>query len=52
MAVLADYERRNRVAGPLIRFVLSRLQGWRYDGSTQVRRRAAEALPVIAFSRR
>ncbi|MGA8047565.1 MAG: hypothetical protein WCA30_14995 [Dermatophilaceae bacterium] len=50
--ILADYERRNRLAAPLIRFVLSRLLGWRYDGSTQARRRAAEALPVVAFSRR
>jgi hypothetical protein len=49
--ILADYERRNRLAVPLIRFVLSRLLGWRYDGSTQARRRAAETLPVVSFSR-
>lgn len=49
--VLADYERRNRLAAPVIRFVLSQLLGWRYDGSTEARRRAAEALPVVAFSR-
>lgn len=49
--ILADYERRNRLAAPLIRVVLSRLLGWRYDGSTEARRRAAEALPVVAFSR-
>ena len=52
MRIFADYERRNRLAAPLIRFVLSRLLGWRYDGSTQARRRLAEALPVVAFSRR
>lgn len=52
IAVLADYERRNRVAAPLLRIVLSRLLGWRYDSSDQARRRAAEALPVAAFSRR
>lgn len=50
--ILADYERRNRLAAPLIRFLLGRLLGWRYDGSTQARRRAAEALPFVAFSRR
>ena len=31
--VLAGYERRNRYAAPLVRLVLSRLVGWRYDGS-------------------
>jgi deazaflavin-dependent oxidoreductase (nitroreductase family) len=51
-AVLADYEWRNRLAAPVIRFVLSQLLGWRYDGSPETRRRAAEALPVVAFSRR
>ncbi|MGA8044630.1 MAG: nitroreductase family deazaflavin-dependent oxidoreductase [Dermatophilaceae bacterium] len=50
-AILADYERRNRLAAPVIRFVLSRLLGWRYDGTPEKRRRAAEALPVVAFSR-
>jgi len=49
--ILDGYERRNRLAAPLIRFVLSRLLGWRYDGSAQARRRAAEALPLVAFSR-
>lgn len=50
--VLADFERRNRVAAPVIRLVLSLLLGWRYDGRPETRRRAAEALPVVAFSRR
>lgn len=49
---LADYERRNRLAAPVIRFVLSRLLSWRYDATPAARRRAVEALPVIAFSRR
>lgn len=35
--VLADYERRNRLAAPVIRVVLSRLLGWRYDGSGSAR---------------
>jgi len=49
MAVFADYERRNRFAAPVVRLVLSRLLGWRYDGSESARRRAAEQLPSIAF---
>ena len=48
-AVFADYERRNRFAAPVVRLVLSRLLGWRYDGSESARRRAAEQLPSIAF---
>jgi len=41
MAVFADYERRNRFAAPVVRLVLSRLLGWRYDGSESARRRVA-----------
>lgn len=51
-AVFADYERRNRWAAPVIRWVLSRLLGWPYDGSAAARRRAVDQLPMIAFSRR
>ena len=47
--VFADYERRNRLIGPLIRAVLSRLLGWRYDGTPAARRRAVEQLPLVAF---
>ena len=47
--VLAGYERRNRLAAPIIRAVLSRLLGWRYDGSAEHRRRIAAQLPFIAF---
>lgn len=47
--VLADYERRNRFAAPLVRRVLSRLVGWRYDGSAPARRRVAEQLPMVAL---
>lgn len=50
--ILADYERRNRLAAPVIRWVLGRLLGWRYDGTPAARRRAVEALPLVAFSRR
>jgi deazaflavin-dependent oxidoreductase (nitroreductase family) len=49
MRVLAGYERRHRLAAPLIRRVLSRLVGWRYSGSEQDRRRVAALLPFVAF---
>ncbi|MEJ3653504.1 nitroreductase family deazaflavin-dependent oxidoreductase [Actinomycetes bacterium KLBMP 9759] len=48
-AVLAGYERRNRWLAPVLRPVLSRLLGWRYDGSTTARRRMAQQLPVVAL---
>ncbi len=50
--ILADYERRNRLAAPVIRLVLSRLLGWSYDGTPAARRLAVQALPLVAFSRR
>jgi deazaflavin-dependent oxidoreductase (nitroreductase family) len=46
---LADYERRNRWLAPIVRWVLSRLVGWRYDGSEGARRRLVTELPVVAF---
>lgn len=46
---LAEYESRNRLVGPVVRRVLSRLVGWRYDGSADARRRAVEQLPMVAF---
>ncbi len=49
--VIAGYERRHRIAAPLVRRVLSRLLGWRYDGSDAARRRVATQLPLIAFRR-
>ena len=51
MAVLADYERRNRIAAPVIRAALSRLAGLRYDGSAASRRHVVQAVPLIAFRR-
>ena len=48
--VIARYEARYRLIAPLIRVVLSKLLGWRYDGSPASRLRAAEQLPLIAFS--
>ncbi len=51
MRVLTGYQRRNWLIGPIIRGVLSRLVGWRYDGSTSARRRLVAQLPLIAFRR-
>jgi deazaflavin-dependent oxidoreductase (nitroreductase family) len=48
-AVLAGFERRNRLIAPIVRAGLSWLFGWRYDGSDAARRRAAAQVPYIAF---
>jgi deazaflavin-dependent oxidoreductase (nitroreductase family) len=48
-AVLADYERRNRLIAPIVRRVLTRLIGWRYDGSPAARDRLVHQLPMVAF---
>jgi deazaflavin-dependent oxidoreductase (nitroreductase family) len=47
--VMADYEQRNRLAAPLVRMVLGRLVGWRYDGSDAARHRLVRELPLVAF---
>jgi deazaflavin-dependent oxidoreductase (nitroreductase family) len=47
--VIAGYERRHWIIAPIMRMVLSRFLGWRYDGSAWARRRAATQLPLIAF---
>lgn len=49
VAVIAGYEARNRAMAPVVRWVLSRLLGWRYRGTDSDRRRMAEQLPFIAF---
>jgi deazaflavin-dependent oxidoreductase (nitroreductase family) len=49
VGVLADYERRNRLAAPLVRAVLSKLAGFRYDGSDAARRRLVHTLPLVAL---
>ena len=49
MQVIAAYEQRNRLLAPVVRHVLSRLLGWRYDGSEHARRQAVAQLPLIAF---
>ena len=52
IAVLAGYERRNRVIATILRHVLSRLAGFRYDGSPAARARVVETLPLGAFQAR
>ena len=49
IAVVADYERRNRWVAPVVRRVLSWLVGWDYDGSDDARRRLVRQLPLVAF---
>jgi deazaflavin-dependent oxidoreductase (nitroreductase family) len=46
---LRDYERRNRIAAPLVRAVLSKLDGFPYDGSPAASRRLVDVLPLVAF---
>jgi deazaflavin-dependent oxidoreductase (nitroreductase family) len=48
--VLADYERRNRFALPVVRRLLARLAGFDYDGSESARRLIATRLPLVAFT--
>ena len=47
--ILGDYERRHRVVTPLVRIVLSRLVGWRYDGSPPARQRLVSERPILAL---
>lgn len=51
-AVLAGYERRNRLGAPVVRRVLGRLSGMAYDGSPEARLEVVGALPVVAFTPR
>lgn len=46
--LFADYEHRNRLIGPLLRAVLSRLLGWRYDGTAAGRRPQAGCRAALA----
>lgn len=46
---VAEYERRSRLARPLVRAVLSRLAGFPYDGSEEARRRLVVVLPLLAL---
>lgn len=46
---LAGYERAQPVLAPIVRLVLSRLVGWRYDGSPSARARLVAERPLVAF---
>lgn len=48
--VLAEYERRNHWIRPVIRRVLSRLAGLRYDGSDDSRMAVVRQLPLVEFT--
>ncbi len=52
VVVLADYERRNRYVGPVVRAVISRLVGWRYTGSEHERRTVVRMLPLVSVRMR
>jgi deazaflavin-dependent oxidoreductase (nitroreductase family) len=48
-AVFSAYEQRNRVLRPLLRAVLSRQAGLRYDGSDEARQRLLQVLPLVSL---
>ncbi len=47
--VVANYERRNRFMLPIVRWVLTRLLGWKYTASEADRRKLVRTLPLVAF---
>jgi deazaflavin-dependent oxidoreductase (nitroreductase family) len=47
--VLERYERKNRQFVFVVRYVLSRLLGWKYAGSEAERHRVVEQLPLLGF---
>lgn len=49
IAVLAGYERRNRMVAPIVRRVLSWLTGRPYHGTERGRRGVVRQLPLVAF---
>ncbi len=49
VTTIEHYERHSGIPLAIVRPVLSRLLGWRYDGTPEARRRAAEQLPLVAF---
>jgi deazaflavin-dependent oxidoreductase (nitroreductase family) len=49
IAVLADYERRNRLIMPVIRRMLTWLTGWHYDSSPEARQHVVQQLPMIGL---
>ncbi|MEU5259466.1 nitroreductase family deazaflavin-dependent oxidoreductase [Amycolatopsis sp. NPDC021455] len=49
MRVFARYEQRNRWARPVLHLLLSKLLGWRFDGSEAARGRMARQLPIVGL---
>jgi hypothetical protein len=49
VAVVADYERRNRWVAPVVRRVLSWLVGWPYDSSDAARRQLVRERPLVGL---
>jgi deazaflavin-dependent oxidoreductase (nitroreductase family) len=49
VSVITGYEQRNWLIAPIIRWVLSRLLGWHYNGEMDQRRPLIAQLPCIAF---
>jgi hypothetical protein len=49
LAVLAEYERRNRLIRPVVHRALSWLLGWTYRGTDADRRLLVDQLPVIGL---
>jgi deazaflavin-dependent oxidoreductase (nitroreductase family) len=47
--VLADYERRHRIAAPVIRRLLAKLIGLPYDRSNEARLDVVRRLPLVGF---
>ena len=47
--VYAAYERRNLLIAPLVRWTLTALLGWCYDGSQAARHRMVAELPMVAL---
>lgn len=50
VAVLGDYERRNRWLTPVVHAVVGWLIGWRYDGGPHARWRLVRECPVVALT--
>jgi deazaflavin-dependent oxidoreductase (nitroreductase family) len=48
--MIGRYERRHRLATPVLRRALSAMVGWRYEGTDDQRRRLVEQLPVVRFT--
>ena len=44
-----DYERKNKLLYPVVRYVLSRLLKWQYRGSDADIRQLVSQLPLVAF---